>query len=363
MSSKAKAAVLTETNGSLHVEEIDVRNPGAGEVLVRNIASGICHSDETARAGIFPIQTPIVLGHEAAGIVEAVGEDVDEFRLGDKVIGLSAPSCGCCWNCMNALPVMCEDSPAGWGGSRAQLAGESLSALWGLGTFAEFMTVRDRSIVKVETDLPFEQLALLGCGVTTGLGAVFNAGHVAPGQTVVVVGCGGVGQAIVQGARIAGAARIIAVDPSRSKRDAALRAGATDVVDPSAAEPVDAVLALTRARRGVDVAFEAVGRGSTILQAWKMTRGGGLTVPVGVGGSEVVGMTAQELLISGRRIQPSLNAEGFAKIEVPRFLRLAERGLLDLGSMVSKRITLNEIDAGFRNLSDSDVVRTVIAYG
>jgi S-(hydroxymethyl)glutathione dehydrogenase/alcohol dehydrogenase len=362
MTSKAKAAVLVETDGPLQVEEIEVRSPGPGEVLVRNIASGICHSDESARAGIFPVQMPIVLGHEGAGVVEAVGPDVDEFRCGDRVIGLSAPSCGCCWNCMNALPVLCEDSPAGWGGSRARLAGRSLSALWGLGTFAECMTVSDRSIVKAETDLPFEQLALLGCAVTTGLGAVFNVGHVAPGQTVVVIGCGGVGQSIVQGARIAGAARIIAVDPSGSKRDAALRAGATNTVDPSAVDPIDAVLTLTRARRGVDVAFEAVGRGSTIFQAWRMTRGGGLTVPVGVGGSEVIGITAQELLFSGRRIQPSLNAEGFAKVEVPRFLRLAERGLLDLASMVSKRIALQEIEVGFGNLKNDEVLRTVIVY-
>jgi S-(hydroxymethyl)glutathione dehydrogenase/alcohol dehydrogenase len=263
---------------------------------------------------------------------------------------------------MNARPIQCEDSSAGWGEPRAYRNRTPLSALWGLGTFAEAMTVSERSVVKVETDLPFEQLALLGCSVTTGLGAVFNAAHVAPGNTVVVIGCGGVGQAIVQGARISGAARIIAVDPALLKREAAHRVGATDVVDPLACDPVEAVLELTGARRGVDIAFEAVGRSSLIRQAWQMTRPGGLAVVVGIPPDEPIDIGGLEFVVSGRRIMPSMNAEGFSKVEVPRFLSLVERGLVDLEGMISRNISLQNIKQCFENLDHIAVLRSVITF-
>lgn len=357
---RARAATLRDAGAPLFVETVVVPDPGPGEVLVRYHASGICHSDEHARLGHYSVPKPIILGHEGAGVVEAVGPGVTSLRVGDRVVGTCSPSCGSCTNCQTHLPVFCETVEQVW--RRPQVrdgSGAPIGTFFGIGTFAERATVNERSLVRANVDLPFDQLALFGCAVQTGLGAVFNAAQVEPGQIVSVTGCGGVGQAIIQGARIAGAARIIAVDPSPMKRELALASGATDVVDPAADDPAEAARAATRGR-GVDFAFEAVGRGETMRQAWTMTRIGGTVVPLGVGGTDPLGISPSELVGSARRWRPSHYAEGFARVELPRFMEMAVRGQLNLSILVSRHIALEDVNDGLRALDGGQVLRSVI---
>ncbi len=236
-----RAAVFTEQNQPLSVEDVATLDAGPGDVIVRITASGVCHSDLSVINGTLP-GGPQVLGHEGAGVVEAVGSDVTRMKVGDRVIGSFIPACGVCWYCLHDQSNLCAETYPVMFVPRVRRAdGTELTTFTGLGTFAETMTVSQFSIVKVETDLPDSQLALIGCGVTTGVGAALNTAKVQPGSIVAVIGCGGVGQAVIQGARIAGAARIIAIDPVALKRDAALAFGATDVVDPGAVDPIAAV--------------------------------------------------------------------------------------------------------------------------
>src|SRR6478735_1347517 len=276
-----KAALCLEQNEPLSVEEVTPLDPGPADVIVRVTASGVCHSDLSVINGTLPAGR-VVLGHEGAGVIEKVGSDVSGLAVGDRVIGSFIPACGVCWYCLHDQSNLCEHTYNVMFVPRVRRAdGEEMVAMTGLGTFAELMTVQQMSVVKVETDLPDEQLALIGCGVTTGVGAALNTAQVEPGSIVAVIGCGGVGQAVIQGARIAGAARIIAVDPVALKRDEALKNGATHVVDPTDADPVAQVQALTSGR-GVDYAFEVIGTPATVVQAFDMARNGGAAVAVGV---------------------------------------------------------------------------------
>src|SRR5438270_753944 len=222
-----QAAVFVEQDQPLSVEDVTPNPPGPRDVIVRVTASGVCHSDLSVINGTLPFPPPCILGHEGAGVVEEVGEHVTGLQRGDRVIAAFVPACGSCWFCLHDRSNLCENSFGSTMVARGTRAdGSPVTALTGLGTFAEAMTLDAEAVVKVETDLPDEQLALIGCGVTTGVGAVLNTAAVVPGSTVAVFGCGGVGQSVVQGARIAGAARIVAVDPIELKRSAALRLGA-----------------------------------------------------------------------------------------------------------------------------------------
>ncbi len=236
-----RAAVFLEQDQPLSVEDVDPIDAGPEDVIVRITASGVCHSDLSVINGTLPAG-PEILGHEGTGVVEAVGGDVTRVKVGDRVIGSFIPACGVCWYCLHDQSNLCAETYPVMFVPRARRAdGTELQGFTGLGTFAEMMTVSQHSLVKVESDLPDEQLALIGCGVTTGVGAALNTARVEPGSIVAVIGCGGVGQAVIQGARIAGASRIIAIDPVAMKRDSALKLGATDVVDPTDADPVAAV--------------------------------------------------------------------------------------------------------------------------
>ena len=232
------AAVLVACGEPLSIESLDVGSPGPGEVLVRTTASGVCHTDLTvattpARA------VPVILGHEGAGVIEAVGEQVAGLRPGDRVITTYSPSCGVCWYCQRDMGRHCDRTMEIWNVPRARRSdGTLVPSLTGLGTFAEAMRVDARSVVRVDSELPDAVLAMIGCGVTTGLGAALNTAPIEPGDSVAIIGCGGVGLSALQGARIAGAARVIAVDPVPLKREQALALGATDTVDPSAVDPV-----------------------------------------------------------------------------------------------------------------------------
>jgi S-(hydroxymethyl)glutathione dehydrogenase/alcohol dehydrogenase len=356
-----KVAVAYEAGAPLVLEDLPIPSMGPRDVLVRVSASGICHTDLTVIDGLSPLPLPQVPGHEGCGIVEEVGPEVRRVRTGDRVLAAVAPACSTCWWCVNGMSNHCELNPVVKAATRFTLGnGAPAPALCGCGTFAEAMVVHEASIVPVQTTLADEELALLGCGVTTGLGAALNTAGVTPGSSAAVIGCGGVGQSVVQGARIAGAALIAAIDLEEGRRKAALAAGATHAIDPADGDPVEQVRALT-AGRGVDFAFEVVGRPELIVQAHDMTRKEGTVTMVGMPpAGTMLSLPAITAIFSGKRLVGSVVGGAQILRDFPRFIRLAESGRLDLGSMVSHRITLDEINVGIDLLRRADGVRTVV---
>lgn len=356
-----KVAIALEVGAPLVVDDLPTPAIGPNDVLVRIAASGICHTDLTVIRGLSHLPLPIVPGHEACGTVEAVGADVRRAKVGDRVLASVSPACGHCWWCRNELSNHCELGPTVLQTKRFELAdGRSATAVCGCGTFAEAMVVHEASIVPVQTSLPDEELALLGCGVTTGLGAALNTAGVTPASSVAVIGCGGVGQSVIQGARIAGASTIIAIDLSASRREASLRVGATHAIDPADEPPVAAVQALTEGR-GADFTFEVVGHPDLIVQAFDMARPAGVVTVVGMPAKDdVITLPALRAVFSGKRLAGSKVGGAQILRDFPRFLRLAESGQLDLGSMVSERISLDQVNDGIAALDRAEGVRTII---
>jgi S-(hydroxymethyl)glutathione dehydrogenase/alcohol dehydrogenase len=356
-----RAAVYVEQDQPLVIEDLEVIEPGAGDVVVQVAASGVCHSDLSVMNGTLPMPPPCILGHEGAGIVEWVGADVTQVKPGDRVVATFVPACGYCWHCLHDSSNLCTGSAETMMLPRARRSdGSNVAGFTGLGTFADVMTVPEAQAVKVDTDLPDEQLALIGCGVTTGVGAALNTARVEPGSTVAVIGCGGVGQAVIQGARIAGAARIIAIDPVELKRKSAEQLGATDLVDPTAGDPVAQVAELTGGR-GADYAFEVIGRPETIVQAFLTARRGGTAVVVGMPAidSEVT-LPGFQLFYGEKKLVGCVYGSAQVRRDFPRFISLAETGRLDLGAMVSRRIKLDEVNDAFRAMEAGEVIRSVI---
>jgi len=356
-----RVAVAYDAGQPLVVEDLEPQPMGPRDVLVRIAASGICHTDLNVIDGRSPLPLPIVPGHEACGVVEEAGAEVRRVRQGGRVLAVVSPACGTCWSCVNGMSNHCELGRGIQATPRFRLPdGRSAAAVCGCGTFAEAMVVHEASVIAVETDLPDDQLALLGCGVTTGLGAAFNTAGITPGASVAVIGCGGVGQSVIQGARIAGAATIVAVDPQAPRRAAGLAAGATHAVDPAASDPVAQVRELTGGR-GADFTFEVVGRPELMVQAYDMARVEGTVTLVGMPAvGETVTLPAMSAVFSGKRLVGA--AVGGAQVlrDVPRFVRLAEAGRLDLGSLVSRHIKLDEINDGIAGLHRAEGTRTVI---
>lgn len=356
-----RAAVAYEAGKPLAVEDLPTPAVGPRDVLVRVGASGICHTDLSAVGGKTPTPFPFVPGHEGCGVVEEVGAEVRRVRPGDRVLAAVAPACGACWWCVNGMSNLCQVNHEASGTPRWALAdGRTAPSLCGCGTFAEAMVVHEASVVPVTTDLPDEELALLGCGVTTGLGAALNTAGVTPGSTAAVIGCGGVGQSVVQGARIAGAAVIVAVDPAAPRREAALAVGATHAFDPAATDVVGEVRALTGGR-GADFTFEVVGRSELVVQAIDMARRGGTVTMVGMPPMEdVLSLPLFPTVFSAKRLVGSVVGDAQILRDFPRFIALAESGRLDLGAMVSRRIGLDEINDGLAALEHVKGVRTVV---
>jgi S-(hydroxymethyl)glutathione dehydrogenase / alcohol dehydrogenase len=356
-----RVAVAYDVAEPLVIEELATPAIGPHDVLVRLCASGICHTDLTVIRGLSNLPLPIVPGHEGCGVVEAVGADVRRAAVGDRVLASVSPACGSCWWCLNGLSNHCELGPAVQQVRRFDLPdGRQATAVCGCGTFAEAMVVHEASVVPVQTDLADEQLALLGCGVTTGLGAVLNTADVRPGSSVAVIGCGGVGQSVVQGARMAGAVTIVAVDPVAARREASLRLGATHALDPADGDPVEQVRALTDGR-GADYTFEAVGRPELIVQAFDMARPAGTVTVVGMPSKDdVITLPALRAVFSGKRLVGSKVGGAQILRDFPRYVRLAETGRLDLGAMVSRRIPLDRVNDGIALLDRAEGVRTVI---
>jgi S-(hydroxymethyl)glutathione dehydrogenase/alcohol dehydrogenase len=356
-----QAAILTAYNEPLVIEEVTASAMGPRDVLVHVDASGVCHSDLSMANGSVPLPPPAILGHEGAGTVLAVGREVTRVATGDRVIASFVPACGNCFFCLRDQSQLCEQM-----GFHSMVSkgtrpdGTNVIGMSGLGTFADEMTVDESMLVKVESDLPAEQLALIGCGITTGVGAALNTAQVKPGSTVTVIGCGGVGQSVLQGARIAGASRIFAVDPVEMKRKTAEQFGATDLVDPAQGDPVEQIRAATGGR-GTDYAFEVIGLPETILQAYEVARRGGTAVVVGMARFDAqVSFPAMSLFAGNKQILGCMYGSAQVRRDFPRFVQLVETGRLDIGSMVTRHITLPEVNEAFRAMEAGEVIRSVI---
>jgi len=357
-----RAAVMQGLARPLVVRELRAADPGPHEVVVRLTASGVCHTDLHVLHGGLPLPVPAVLGHEGAGVVERIGTAVQRVRPGDRVITSAAGACGTCFFCVRNEPQNCNQIATLVATPRfVDDGGAMLQGFAGLGTFAEVMTVHESSVIPIRTDLPAEQLALVGCGVVTGVGAVFNTARVEPGMMVAVVGCGGVGQSAIQAAVLSGAAVVVAIDPVEGKRESAKRAGASVALAPGDSL-IDDVAALTDGR-GVDVAIEAVGSAATITAAWEVTRRGGTVVVVGAAApTEVVHLGAADIILSRKTMKGSIFAGGDAQKLIPLIVKLTEEGRFDLESLVSRTIRLEDVGTAFEDMQQGHVTRSVIAY-
>jgi S-(hydroxymethyl)glutathione dehydrogenase/alcohol dehydrogenase len=343
---------------------VEVGEPGPHEVLLRTVAAGLCHSDLHFMEGKYPYPTPAVIGHESAGVVEAVGEQVTYVRPGDHVITCLSVYCGDCEACLTGHLPLCsrKDSTRRQPGEPPRLthAGVEAHPLLDMGSFAERMLIHEHGLVKIREDMPLDRAALIGCGVTTGVGAVFNTAQVAPGSTVAVIGCGGVGLNCVQGAAIAGAGKVIAVDMLPSKLELAREFGATHVVDASAGDPVGEVRDL--AGGGVHYAFEAIGMKQTAEQAFGMLRSGGTCVVVGmVPVGQTVEVPGYELLAEKRLMGSNMGSNRF-RVDMPRYIDLYLDGRLKLDELVSRRIGLDDVNEGFDAMKAGEVARSVIMF-
>jgi len=355
-----RAALFVEQHQDLSLEEVTPLDPGPRDVIVRMHASGVCHSD-LAVIERMPGGNPMILGHEGCGEVEWVGSEVTRVRPGQRVIIALTPVCGQCWFCLRQETHLCELWPTVLSTPRARRAdGATANAMSGVGSFADVMTCHEASCIPVDTDLPADQLALIGCGFTTGFGAAINTAEVYPGATVAVIGCGGVGTSVIQGARVAGASRIVAIDPLASKRASALGFGATDVIDPGDGDPVEQVKALTRGR-GTDFAFEVVGAEALQMQALEMTRRGGTTVLVGVaGGAAKLAVPTLRMVMEDRSLKASYYGSARVTRDFPRFIELIETGRVDLGGMVTRHFALDDVNVAIAAMRDGEVVRGVL---
>ena len=348
----------------LEIEEVEIDDPGPGEVLVKTAASGICHSDLHVIEGDIPIPSPCVLGHEPAGIVEVVGEGVTDFAPGDHVIGCVSQWCGVCKFCTHGRPHLClaqfTGRPEG-AAARISAKGEPITQFANLSSFADHMLIPERSLVKIRDDMPLDRACLIGCGVTTGLGAALNTVQIPPGASVAIIGCGGVGLSALQGARIIGAGKIIAVDAQPWKFDLARDLGATDCVNAADGDPVAAVQELTGG--GADFVFECIGLIPTVEQAVAMTGRGGTTVLVGVVPiGKKVEIDAADLTLNEKKITGSNMGSNRFRFDMPKYIEYYLDGRLKLDEMISSRIKLDEINVAFDLLRKGEAARQVIVF-
>jgi S-(hydroxymethyl)glutathione dehydrogenase / alcohol dehydrogenase len=360
-----KAAVMRANNAPLALEEVRIDSPGPREVLVKTKASGICHSDLTVIEGGLPVPPPCILGHEPAGVVEAVGEGVTDFAPGDHVIGCITAWCGTCKFCTAGRPYLCLSQ---YGVARASgkppltaADGSVIGQFANLSSFAEKMLCPERSLVKIRDDMPLDRACLIGCGVTTGLGAALNTVHIPAGASVVIVGCGGVGLAALQGARIVGAGKIIAVDAQPWKFELARKLGASDCVDATQGDPVAAVHGLTGG--GADFVFECIGLVPTVQQAIAMTGRGGTTVLVGVVPiTQTVSFSAADVTLQEKKIVGSYMGSNRFRFDMPKYIEFYLDGRLHLDEMISARIGIDEVNGAFDRMKKGEVARQVIVF-
>jgi S-(hydroxymethyl)glutathione dehydrogenase/alcohol dehydrogenase len=359
-----RAAVLHRVPGEIEITEVRVDKPGPHEVLVRTGATGLCHSDLHVLDGQLPARFPVLLGHESAGVIEAVGDQVTGLAPGDHVITCLSVFCGHCDHCLTGFPNRCENPETRRRSSdppRLSLEdGTAVAQFTNLGSFAEQQLVHEHALVKVVDDIPLDRAALIGCAVITGVGAVWHTAKVQPGETVAVIGCGGIGLNCVQGARIAGAGRIIAIDRIAGKLALAEEFGATDVVNAAEVDPVAAVMELTGG--GVHHAFEAIGLKVTAEQAFAMLRTGGTATVIGLLPlGDKVELPAFALF-GERRLQGSRMGSNRFRVDMPRLVDLYLQGRLKLDELVSARIGMGEVNEGFAAMKGGEVARSVIVF-
>jgi S-(hydroxymethyl)glutathione dehydrogenase/alcohol dehydrogenase len=355
-----KAAILFELNKDLEVrDDIGLADLGPGEVHIDIKSSGVCHSDVSVQNGTIPVPPPCVLGHEGAGIVKEVGDGVTDVAAGDHVILSFVPACNNCLPCLRGQSYLCASMGPMYV-PRFRVDGNPVMGMTGCGTFAEEMIVPDSAVVKIGNDIPLDIAALIGCGVTTGVGAAINSADIQPGSSVVVFGAGGVGIAAIQGARIAGAASILAVDLVESKLDHAKHFGATHVCTPDA---LDQMKTEITAGEGFDYALECIGNPVTIRATYDAARRGGTAVIVGVGRlEEMVQFSAFELFYADKTLRGSMYGSSKVRTFMPKLCNLWKAGKLDLESMISRRIQIEEINDAFRAMQAGEVIRSVIDF-
>jgi S-(hydroxymethyl)glutathione dehydrogenase/alcohol dehydrogenase len=361
MTIRAAAALLREIGAPLELVDIEVDDPAPHEVLVRVKASGLCHSDLHFIDGTYRHALPTVLGHEAAGIVEAVGSEVDYVTVGDHVVSSLAPFCGSCDFCLSGRPNLCEAKgltrPADVS-PRLSLGGQPLAQYLNLSAFSEAMLVHEHALVRIDKSVPIGRAGLLGCAVVTGVGAVLNTAKVKVGDAVAVIGCGGVGLNCIQGAGLAGASVIIAVDQVERKLDLARRFGATDVVNASDGDVIDSVRRISRG--GVDHAFEAIGLTETAEQSIAMLRRGGTSTLIGMIKPGVTIGVPSRVILNEMKVQGSFFGSTRFRIDVPHYLDLYLQGRLMLDELVSEEISLAEVNEGFAAMRAGEVARAII---
>ncbi len=360
-----RAAVLNTIPGRLEIDDLHVAAPGPREVLIRTAYAGLCHSDLHFIDGVWQLEPPAVMGHESAGVVEAVGSDVSYVAPGDHVIACVSLFCGQCRWCLSGHPHLCDNANAMRARPEPALRrvydGSPVTPFAALGGFAEQMLVHEHGVVKIRDDAPLDVAALIGCGVMTGLGAVFRTARVPAGASVVVVGCGGIGLSAVQGARLAGATPVIAVDVSAEKLERAQALGATHVVDASKVDAVEAVRELTGG--GVDFSFEAIGLKATAEQCYAMLGKRGTATIIGMIAPGVnIEIPGADLFATEKRIQGSLMGSNRFRTDMPAYIEMYLDGRLLLDEMVSARRPLSEINEGYDAMRAGTVARTVIDF-
>ncbi|MBY6015624.1 Zn-dependent alcohol dehydrogenase [Qipengyuania gaetbuli] len=360
----AKAAIL-EAVGGLTIGEVELADPGPHEVLIDTKACGLCHSDLHFIEGSYPHPLPAIPGHEAAGVVRAVGSEVKTVKPGDHVVSCLSAFCGHCEFCVTGRMALCmgaDTRRAQDQAPRIMRADGSgpVAQMLNLSAFCEQMLIHEHACVAIDKDMPLDRAAVIGCAVTTGAGTIFNACSVVPGETVAVVGCGGVGLAAINAAKIAGAGKVIALDPIAEKRELAMVLGATHAFDAMSADAVDQVMKLTGG--GVHHAIEAVGRQASADLAVKLLRRGGTATILGMMPLDCkVGLGAMDLL-SGKKLQGAIMGMNHFPVDLPRLVDFYMRGLLDLDTIIAERIPLEKINEGFEKMKAGHSARSVVVF-
>lgn len=366
---KARAAILFEVGKKLEIHEVDVQGPQAGEVLIRMAAAGVCHTDRHVMTGHVTAPLPAVLGHEGAGVVEDVGAAVTSVKRGDHVIPLWRLSCGLCEYCSDGRPALCNEGmqirSTGClldGTTRLSLGEVPIKHFCGVSSFAECAVVPERAVLRIPDDLPLDCAALLGCAVVSGVGAVVNAARVRPGSSVAVFGTGGVGLNVVQGAALAGAETIIAVDRVPQKLEWARRFGATHAVDASHGDPVAEVRALTGGR-GVNYAFEVIGEPAVMRQAYDSLAKRGMCVVLGVTPPTAeVRVPSMSLVFEERVLTGSIYGAGAPRVEIPKLIALYRAGRLKLDELLTRRYPFAQVNEAYEALERGEVARSVVTF-
>ena len=366
---KAKAAILFEVGQRLDIREVEVEAPRSGEVLIKMAVGGVCHSDLHAMTGHLVASLPAILGHEGSGVVAQVGPGVTSLKPGDHVIPIWRLSCGTCEYCSGARPALC---PAGTqirmtgrlldGTTRFKLDGKEIKHFAGVSSFSEYSVIPAGAVLKIPDDFPLDKAALLGCAVITGVGAVFNAARVSPGSSVAVFGSGGVGINVIQGAAIAGAEKIIAVDLLSNKLEFAKRFGATHTINAKETKPVEAIRALTGGR-GVDYSFEVIGLPETIRQAYDSLSKRGMAVVVGVAPMTTeVSVPIMTLVYEERILTGSIYGSSRPWIDIPMLINLYRAGKLKLDELLTRRYPFAQINEAYAALERGEVLRSIVTF-